>query len=397
MNGPRVAIVGSGPVGLEAALAAAERGLPFTLYEAGDRPAANVRRWGHVRLFSPWSLNVSPRMRRHLERAGRVLPDGDDCPTGHEMADRVLDPVAALPAVADRLRLGTRVASVGREGMLKSDAIGSEERGGPPFRLLVEDAGGGERVAKADVVLDCTGTYAHPNSTGDGGIPAPGERALGSEVCRRIPDVETEADVWGGRTTLLVGAGHSAQTAVRDLADLATRWEGTRIVWSVREESPDWTPVPDDPLPERVRLMETATALANGRSVAVELRAGTVVERMARDGERYLVALRHGSGEIEDVAVDRILSLTGYVGNHRIYRQLQVHECWATSGPMKLAASLLATDSGDCLTQESGGVDLLRNPEPGFFILGAKSYGRNSAFLMKTGWAQVEEVFGTLA
>ena len=39
------------------------------------------------------------------------------------------------------------------------------------------------------------------------------------------------------------------------------------------------------------------------------------------------------------------------------------------------------------------GAKALRNPEPNFFILGAKSYGRNSNFLLRTGFTQVREVF----
>jgi hypothetical protein len=38
----------------------------------------------------------------------------------------------------------------------------------------------------------------------------------------------------------------------------------------------------------------------------------------------------------------------------------------------------------------------LRTPEPGFFILGAKSYGRNSGFLLRAGWRQVDDVFASL-
>lgn len=395
-TGPRVAILGAGPVGLEAALAALERGLPFTVYEMGSRPAANVRRWGHVRLFTPWSLNVSGRMRAVLEAAGRDVPGGEACPTGRELASRVLDPVAGLDGVAERLRLGTRVVRVAREGMLKDDAIGSERRGRPPFRLLLVDDGGREWVDRADVVLDCSGTYTHPNSTGDGGIPAPGEGELDDEILRTIPDVRGEPEAWAGRTTLLVGSGHSAQTAVRGLADLAEERPDTRVVWSVRSEEPDWSGIPDDPLPERSRLTAEAGALAAGASPSVELRAGTVVERMKRIEDGCAVTLRRTDGRLEELTVDRVLSLTGYVGDHRLYRQLQVHECWATSGPMKLAASLLANASEDCLDQESQGVDALRNPEPGFFILGVKSYGRNSTFLMRTGWQQVDEVFEAL-
>jgi NADPH-dependent 2,4-dienoyl-CoA reductase/sulfur reductase-like enzyme len=141
---PHVAILGSGPTGLEAALAAAEAGLPFTLYEAAPEVAGNVRAWGHVRLFTPWEMNVSPRMRRSLEAAGAEVPTGADCPTGSELADRLFAPLAALPSVAPNLKLGTRVLAVGREGLLKHEEIATPERGRRPFRLLLRDAAGRE-------------------------------------------------------------------------------------------------------------------------------------------------------------------------------------------------------------------------------------------------------------
>ena len=62
----------------------------------------------------------------------------------------------------------------------------------------------------------------------------------------------------------------------------------------------------------------------------------------------------------------------------------------------KLAASLLAESSSDCLDQGNHGPDTLVNPEPNFFILGSKSYGRNSTFLMRVGWQQVDDVFSLL-
>ena len=44
---------------------------------------------------------------------------------------------------------------------------------------------------------------------------------------------------------------------------------------------------------------------------------------------------------------------------------------------------------GDCLAQPAPGRETLLNPEPGFYILGSKSYGRGSAFLLKIGYEQV--------
>lgn len=397
MRRPRIAILGAGPTGLEAALAAAERGLDFTLYEQAGRVAGHVRAWGHVRLFSPWSLDVSPRMRRALAAAGHAVPDDGGCPTGDELVARVFEPLAALPAIAPHLRLGTRVLAVGREGLLKHEEIGTGERARRPFRLLVTDAGG-ERAERADVVLDCTGTYSYPNRLGDGGVPAPGESALEERIVRVIPDVAAEAGDWAGRAILLVGAGHSAQSAAVALAELAAARPGTRVYWALRRPAPAWNVDPDDALPERSALVARARAAAEAEGSGIEPIWGVVVEALRPAGERVAVTLRALDGATRELEVDRVLSLTGYVGDASLYRQLQVHECYATSGPMKLAAALLAEGGGgDCLEQESHGAEALVNPEPGFFLLGSKSYGRNSTFLMRVGWQQVDEVFSLLA
>jgi thioredoxin reductase len=398
MTDPKhIAILGSGPTGLEAALAAAEAGFPFTLYEAAPEVAAHVRSWGHVRLFTPWEMNVSPRMRRLLAAAGVDAPDGSACPTGRELAEELLAPLAGLPAIAPNLRLGTRVMAIGREGLLKHEEIATAERGRRPFRLLLADASGREWTEKAAIVIDATGTFGNPNSLGDGGIPAPGERSLEGEgaIRRTVPDLSREAADWAGKTVLLAGAGHSAQTAARDLAELARQAPGTRVIWALRNGDPSWGTHEGDPLPERARLATYARALASGASPAVETHRGVAVEELSRPNGKVKVTLRNGSGA-EDVEVDRVLALTGYVGDAGLYRQLQVHECYATSGPMKLSAALLGAAGGDCLTQTSHGVDTLTNPEPGLYILGSKSYGRNNTFLMRVGWEQVAEVFGAL-
>lgn len=397
---PHVAILGAGPIGLEAALAAAERGLPFTLYEASAQIAGGVRDWSHVRLFSPWSLDVSPRARRRLAEQGIEPPDDDRCPTGSELVERVLQPLAELPELAGRLALATRVVAVGRQGLTKSDEIGTGGRAGRRFRLLVENGPGRRRVEHADLVLDCTGSYAVPNSLGDGGIPAPGEDEAerAGLLARRIPDISgKDRDRYAGATVLVAGSGHSAQTAVQALAALAEEAPGTRVLWLLRRSPESLQPIAKDPLPERARLMARAGEIARGASPAVSCLVGSAVEELALDGHRVRVVLRAADGSTShstnQVAIDRILSLTGSVGDHTLYRQLQVHECYATSGPMKLAAALLGESGGgsDCLAQPALGAETLRNPEPGFFILGAKSYGRNTTFLMRTGWQQVED------
>ena len=62
-------------------------------------------------------------------------------------------------------------------------------------------------------------------------------------------------------------------------------------------------------------------------------------------------------------------------------------------GLATLTLALLKQGGGDCLTLTGTGPATLRTTEPSFYILGAKSYGRNSHFLLKTGFEQVREAF----
>jgi hypothetical protein len=38
----------------------------------------------------------------------------------------------------------------------------------------------------------------------------------------------------------------------------------------------------------------------------------------------------------------------------------------------------------------------LLNPEPNYYVLGAKSYGRNSKFLIQRGLEQIRDLFGII-
>ena len=386
-----MAIIGSGPIGLEAGLAAAERGADFRIYEAAARPGGHVRQWSHVRAFTPWNMNISERAREALAGAA---PNSRRLPTGADLIERLIDPLAAKPPLSGRIELGARVVSVGREGLLKHEEISSAERASRPFRLLVRDADGAERIDRARIVIDCSGTLGTPNRLGDGGIDAPGERSFDDRIERRLPDFELEADRWAGRRVLLTGSGHSAQTAARALAGLAGSAPGTHVTWAVRRDDPDWGAIEDDPLPARAALNASAESLRRNGSPAVVVLTGTVTEALEPSGDQIGVSLRNGTSQW--VEVDRVLALNGGVGDHSLYRQLQVHECYASSAPMNLSAALLAGGGGDCMAQSGHGPETLLNPEPNFFILGAKSYGRNSQFLMSIGWEQVDDVFGSL-
>ena len=392
---PRVAVLGAGPVGLEAGLYAAALGLPVTLYERGTI-GAHLRQWGHVRLFSPFGMNRTSLGLSAIraENPDHEFPADGDCISGRDHVAAYLEPLALTAKLCDRLRLGEEVLHVGRRGFLKGEAPGDTKRGQQPFLLLVREGQGKERIDEADVVLDCTGTYGRHRWLGEGGIPAAGEKACANHIAYGLEDVLGERrGVYAGRTVLVVGGGYSAATTVCNLAKRAEKEPATWIVWAARGGgSQPIKRLLGDPLAERDRLAMRANTLATRPEGNVEFHSQAVIEALAQSGGGLRVTARC-AGKRVTWEVERVVANVGYTPDAELYRELHVHECYATLGPMALAAALMKQAGSDCLAIGPQGPNALRNPEPNFYVLGAKSYGRNSQFLLRNGFAQVREVF----
>lgn len=353
--------------------------------------------WGHVEMFSPWEMNCSPLGLRTLaNRGARPFADGGARPTGREFVRGYLVPLARVAPLRGRILEKTLALAVGRHGLTKGDLIGDPERARRPFRVLAV-RGGREEIQTADLVFDATGTFGQHRWLGSGGIPAPGERAAAARIDYRPPDLAGPgAREYAGRRILLVGSGHSAATSAVALASLARREPRTRLLWAHRRGSTEpCARIPDDPLPARDRLCAAANAIARAAAGGLRVFPRTVVESvsLARGGIEVTLGADGGSRR---AVVDRIIATVGYAPDRSLYAELQVHECYATAGPMKLAAALLGEGGGDCLAQPAASADLLANPEPGFFIIGSKSYGRNPAFLIRSGLNQIRTLFASL-
>src|SRR5450432_531556 len=112
-----VAIIGGGPVGIAAAAHLIARGVPVKLYDAGDAVGANLRDWGHVRVFTPWRYCIDTAAVALLEWHGWRSPPADALPTGAELVSAYLDPLAATPELSSVMETNARVTAISRHGV----------------------------------------------------------------------------------------------------------------------------------------------------------------------------------------------------------------------------------------------------------------------------------------
>ncbi len=180
-----VAVIGAGPVGLAAMAHLLGAGEEAVLFESGHQAGAAVSEWAHVRLFTRWEHNLDAAAAALLRSHGWVPPDPHEYPTGGELVDRYLVPLADLPVLAGHIHLATRVVSVTRGGLDKLKSTGRREA---PFVLRVVDAGG-ERDVTAKAVIDASGTWYTPNPLGAGGVRAIGESGASARIRYGLPDV----------------------------------------------------------------------------------------------------------------------------------------------------------------------------------------------------------------
>lgn len=385
-----VAVLGAGPVGLAAAAHLFVRGLPYVVFERGEAAGASIREWAHVQLFSPWRFNIDAAARCLLERSGWDSPAPEKHPTGGHLVEQYLRPLAALPEIKAVLRTNHRVVSVTRLGV---DKVRTEGRGRTPFVVTTEGPLGIERTL-ARAVIDASGTWLRPNPIGADGRPAIGEAAAAAVIVYGIPDVlDSDRSRYAGQRVAVIGAGHSAKNAVRDLAALANFDRQTTVTWVVRraDGGPMFGGRTDDQLPERARLVADAQALVARGLVSLE--TAFHVEEIRTSGDGLLLVAVDGR---HLGPFDRLVGATGFRPDLEPLSELRLDVDSALESARALAP-LIDPNVHSCGSVPPHGAAELAHPEPGLYVVGAKSYGRAPTFLLSTGYGQVRSVVAELA
>lgn len=365
----RAAIIGGGPLGIEAAHYAARLGHAVWLFEREAQIAPDVRAWAQVEMFSPWQQLRSPLgelLLRESIKAKAIhlskFPPGRVYPNGSGFVSLYLEPLASL--LGTSVLRETRVAALGRSYMFPDEhADEPAKRTARRFRILARSPLE-ERVYTSDYVIDATGVSHTSHWLGAGGLPALGELGSRGNIFYRIPDVLGKDRIhFLGKKTLLVGDGTSAAETAVALADLMEKDPETSFLWVTksRTEMPCRL-VPGDTLQRRDTLLKKANLLVS-----------------------------KGDSRIEYLPITQVEAVQHSLATGRFQVTLQVnHET------RRLTVDAVVAAVGSRLDAQNFERSL-HPEEPGLYQIGAKSADPSTDFQLVEGRRQIQDVFRQIA
>jgi len=377
MPSKRIAIIGAGPIGLEAALYARTLGHDVVVFERAT-VGANIAAWGFTRFFTPWLLNATSLGRKTLGALSPPLSVPlEQYPTGLEFCQRYLAPLASAPLLRDCVREHADVVHVSKD-----------DRPERPFRILAKDSDGKEQTEQADVLLDCSGTYGLPRWSGRAGAPAPGEIALRDRIFHTIPDVlGRDRQQFADRHALVIGCTYCSAIVLRDLQDLAANHRRTNVTWAVRRPDQTVHPILNDPLRARGRLVESMLRLLERPPGWLQFLSTAVLESLGTTKRGFSATFR-SNGRVVSLMPDEVVSLNGFRPDNSIYDPPAPQQ--PEPDTLRSTAAAAAREIREAAPPPRFAAD------KAFYLLGAKNYGLNTNFLLQAGHMQIIDAFAII-
>lgn len=389
LNELPIAVIGAGPVGLAAAAHLVERGQKFVLLEAGSQVGNNINEWSHVRLFSTWQYNIDKVSKELLLRNGWKAPSAEVLPTGKELVELYLEPLANLPEIKEHLELNSKVVSISKKGLDKMKDVGRDQTS---FVIYVEQQGITKRI-EAKAVIDATGTWSQPNPVNADNIWTSEERSLHKHIFYGIPNIQgSQRERYIGKRVAVVGGGHSAINTILELSELGKNVE---IYWIMRKKKVEdaYGGEEKDALEARGELGSRIHQLVDAGQVQVI--TPFKIHQLSKTDDGIELRGEYKNNDFILSGIDKIITNTGSRPDFSFLREIRLSIDAGTES-VEALSPLIDPNLHSCGTVRPHGEEILRQPEKNFYIVGMKSYGRAPTFLMATGYEQIRSIVAYL-
>ncbi|MCA9157581.1 MAG: hypothetical protein KDA72_04600 [Planctomycetales bacterium] len=376
-----IAVIGAGPVGVEAALYARFLGYDLLLFDSrrvGHRQLA----WGDHPLEPTWAGLTSPLGLAALAAQGAdpdllsrmsIAACSDPCGdvSYRQYVEQYLIPVARTDLLYDSVQVNSPIISISRTSCGSDPTITNERRAEQEFRLLIDSRQRGEYTQLVDIVLDCSG-LARPLGLASGGGWAIGERTAQPEMLSgRVDVLGKHRARLAGKHTLLFGRDDDACGNAIDLAELTQAAAGTRATWILPKQFGNHNTLSLQPHTS-AEFIAAARRLADNEdsnSPVVSL-AAWGIESMQVDGESgWRVRLQVSEEETLNIQTDELINCQA------------VQPDWSFAQALPLAQH----QAEDGLTGE-----------PHYYVLGQKAVGASNRCTMPQAFEQIKKVFARI-
>jgi hypothetical protein len=406
-----VAILGAGPIGIEAALYARFLGYDVLLFDQG-KVAGNVLKWGHVKMLTPFKDNSSSLGLRALLAQDENFkpPAADDCLTGHQYATQYLVPLAKTDLIYDGVHVHSRVVSISRVQTQREDDVPGDERGGDEFRLLIDSKSRGLWTARADIVIDTTGNSNSPRGIAPGGgVPLASAESLADIQSGWIDVAGAKRETVLGKKVLLVGSGLSAATIAAAMESVIASDQATQLTWVTLPGEDGKPTLRPQSIGKRCneaaafdqlaynQLLERSKLLLSGTVDGVVPIAAWGIERLDRTAEGQTIAtLLVGFEETLSRTCDVVIQATGSKPCWDFAEPLRIGRCHVSDGPIGVASALASPTGSHLGKGYACDSQSLMTTEPNYYVLGSKSFGSISGFLIQDGLMQIRSLFALI-
>src|SRR6185436_15406281 len=194
----------------------------------------------------------------------------------------------------------------------------------------------------------------------------------------------------------VVGAGYSAINVLLDLAQLCRNAAKTKVTWIVRGKnmSKIYGGGENDQLPARGKLGSLLRPLVEQGRITLVRSFHT--NAIVQNGVGLTLKGTVDEAAHEITGIDEIIACTGQRPDLDMTRELRLElDPWLEG--VKALGPLIDPNLHSCGSVPPHGHRELSHPEPGFYTIGVKSYGRAPTFLLLTGYEQARSVVAAIA
>lgn len=377
-----IAIIGAGPLGVEAALYARFLGYHVSIFEA-RRVAHRMLQWNDRPLDTPIGELTTSLGRAALaaQYPEYLTPDPTRIFTGKQYAEEYLLPLAKTDLLFDDIHFLSPVVDISRlrEGTLPTPGqyhqFDWQDRCNDEFRILVEGRHRGTWASRADCIIDCTGSGTARFGLGPGGGLAIGESGLRKDFLEHLPyDRKFEPKTYDNRKIVIVGATQEACLCVRECLRYAAHQQ---LIWIV----------PPKKSTDSDTLNSTRLELSNHDSDSFVMIESLGVESIVKsDSGSWILKLLKDDESTVEIEADCVVSRTQRQ-SEPLGETLLAHSPHGTAYLERIFIESTASEG-------SGNLDLSRvrevlTPEPGYFRL-------QSAGGLAEGFERLRVIFAIL-